>query len=375
MTRRTVLGALAAGAGLAGCSLWSGPSKPKPAELPTISGRSALRTAWSARIGRAGTGFRPVAVGEGVWAASTDGELGRFDAATGQRRWLVNVDKPLVAGVGCDGDLAVVATRDGNLQAFGPDGARKWVASVGSEIVTVPAVAFGLVVVRASDNRISAYDTDTGRRRWSFQRQNPSLVLRQTSAPVLAAGAAYVGLPGGRVVALSLQNGAVRWEGAVSLPKGSNEIERISDVAGTPGVEGRDVCAVTFQGRVACFDAGTGRAQWARDLSSSRGLDMDGRLLVAVDDLDQVQAFSRTGASVWRSEAFKLRGLSAPALALGVVLVGDAGGLVHALSRDDGAAVGRVSTDGTPVLSGPVAGTRGAFVQTEGGSLFALEAE
>ena len=64
---------------------------------------------------------------------------------------------------------------------------------------------------------------DSGRRRWTFDRQPPALVLRQTATIAMDASTAYVGLPGGRLVALSLQNGALKWETAVGLPRGSNE--------------------------------------------------------------------------------------------------------------------------------------------------------
>ncbi len=353
---------------LAGC----GASKPKPAELPKLTGSAAAKVAWSTRVGKAGVGFRPAYAADSVWAASANGEIVRIEAASGKRLWTVSAGKPLVAGVGSDGQLAVVATRDGNLVAFDAEGRQKWAAPVGSEVVTVPAVGDGVVVVRASDNRVSAFDADTGRRRWTFTRQNPTLVLRQTGQAVIAGGAAYVGLPGGRLAALSLTNGALRWEIAVSQPKGSNEIERISDVVGTPVLNGRDVCAASFQGRVACAEAGSGRALWARDLSSSRGLDADSRSVVAVGVTDQVQAYSRAGASLWRNDDYKLRGLSAPLLRGSRVLIGDEAGLVHLLSLDDGSAQGRLSTDGSEVLSGPVDAGPVAVVQTAGGGVYAV---
>ena len=353
---------------LGGC----GSSKPKPAELPRLTGNTPGKVVWSTRIGKAGVGFRPVYAADSVWVASANGEIVRIEAASGKRLWSVSAGKPLVAGVGSDGQLAVVASRDGNLIAFDADGKQKWATPVGSEVVTVPAVGEGVVIVRASDNRVSAFDADTGRRRWTFTRQNPTLVLRQTGQPVIAGGAAYFGPPGGRLAALRLTNGALRWEIAVSQPKGSNEIERISDVVGTPVLNGRDVCAASFQGRVACADAGSGRALWARDLSSSRGLDTDSRSVVAVDVTDQVQAYSRAGASLWRNDDYKLRGLSMPLVRGSRVLVGDDAGLVHLLSLDDGSTQGRLSTDGSEVLSGPVDAGPVAVVQTARGGVYAI---
>ena len=354
---------------------WSGPDKPKPSELPAVTGTTPLKVLWSNRVGAGGIGFQPVFAAGSVWVASRDGTVARIDAENGKTLWQVEIGKPLVAGVGCDGDVVVVAARDGTLIALDADGKPKWTVPLSNEVVTVPAVAFGVVIVRASDNRVSAYDTDTGKRRWTFQRQIPSLVLRQTGVVAMAAGTTYVGLPGGRLAALSLQNGAVRWEAAVSQPKGSNEIERISDVVGAPQVNGRDVCAVSFQGRIGCFDAPSGRATWARDLSSSRGLDMDARMVVTVDERDQVHAFSTTGASLWRNEQYRLHRLSAPLLLSAMVVLGDGKGLVHGLARDDGAAVGRVETDGSAVITAPVLAGRIAVVQTSKGGVFGIGAQ
>jgi len=296
----------------------------------------------------------------------------RVDAATGGVAWRVKLDKRLSAGVGSDGDTVAVAARDGTLLALDGEGKQKWTAALGGEAVTVPAVGLGLVIVRSSDNRVSAFETDTGKRRWTFQRQNPPLVLRQTASVAITPGTVFVGLPGGRLVALSLENGAVRWEGSVSQPRGATEIERIADVVGTPLVSGRELCASSFQGKIACFDLPSGRAMWSRDVSTPSGIEVDARLVSAADDRDHVHAFSRTGASVWKQDKLAQRGLSAP-LSLGPVLVlGDIRGLVHLLSRDDGAIVGRFATDGTAIECAPVASGRAAVVLTSGGALLSI---
>ena len=40
----------------------------------------------------------------------------------------------------------------------------------------------------------------------------------------------------------------------MALPRGATELERVADVMGNPVVDERQVCAVAYQGRVACFD-------------------------------------------------------------------------------------------------------------------------
>lgn len=367
--------ALAAALALSGCGSfwpWSGPSKPPMPQPPQVTAPVAARVAWTTRLGSAGVGFMPVFAGGSIYAASAPGGVARIDPASGRVLWQVELGRRLSAGAGSDGDTVVVAAADGTLIALDSGGAQRWTAELGGEAVTVPAVALGLVLLRTSDNRIQAFETATGKRRWSFRRQNPPLVLRQTGSIAIAPATAYVGLPGGRLVALGLENGAQRWEASVSQPRGATEIERIADVVGSPLVSGRDVCAASFQGKLACFEASSGRAQWSRDVSSSRGFDLDARLVAIVDERDQVHAFSRTGSSVWRQDKLSGRVLSAP-LSLGPVLVaGDSRGLVHLIARDDGAIAGRFDTDGSAIVSPPVAAGRLAIVQTSAGAIVAI---
>jgi outer membrane protein assembly factor BamB len=110
-------------------------------------------------------------------------------------------------------------------------------------VVSAPAVADGTVLVRTSDNRVVAYDTDGGKRRWQYQRQNPPLVLRNSGGIAMVPGLAFVGMPGGRMVALALGSGAPRWDVPLAQPRGTTELERIADVVGSPLVIGRELCA------------------------------------------------------------------------------------------------------------------------------------
>lgn len=362
---------LALAALLGGCGFWSSKKAPLP-ELPAVTGESALGMAWTRQIGPGGVGFQPLVVGDSLLVASRDGVVARLDAATGNPVWRVELDTPLIAGVGSDGNTTVVAAQDGSLIALDRDGAQRWRSAVGAEIVTVPAVGVGLVVARGSDNRVSAWDLDTGKRRWSFDRQPPALVLRQTASVAMDPGSAYVGLPGGRLVALSLQNGALRWEAAIGLPRGSNEIERIADVVGSPLISGREVCAAAWQGRIACLDTSSGRAAWGRELAAAAGIDLDSSQLVAVDSEGALHAFSRTGASFWKQEALKRRQPSAPLLTQNSLLIGDSLGLVHRVSRDDGSLQARVATDGSRIVGAPVRWRNLVFVHTEAGALHAL---
>jgi outer membrane protein assembly factor BamB len=91
------------------------------------------------------------------------------------------------------------------------------------------------------------------------------------------------------------------------------------------------------------------------------------------DDTGGVLAVERAGgATLWKQDRLFLRRLTAP-LALGdVVAVGDVEGYVHFLSRETGAFVGRISTDGSPIRTSLLRLEQGFLVQTQEGNLYAL---
>jgi outer membrane protein assembly factor BamB len=317
----------------------------------------------------------PVAAGGVVLAAAPNGTVVCVDARSGALRWQVNVGRSLVQGIGSDAQTHVVVTRDAQLVSLDAQGKSQWSSALGAAAASVPVVGLDTAVVRTIDGRIQAFDTSNGKRRWQVSRQPPALVLQQTNAMAISPALVYSGLPGGRLVALSLTSGAVRWEAAVSQPRGANEIERISDVTGSPLLSGNQVCAASYQGRVACFDADTGRALWAQPVSSAWGLEIDPRFVTVVTDNDRVIGYSREGEQRWSNDKLRLRSLTG-ALSLGRwLLVGDGAGLVHVLERDTGEIVGRGATDGSAILATPIAAPEGlAIVQTRGGSLVALSA-
>lgn len=387
MRRPLLLGLLAAGSLLtAGCSTVSdavsslnpfASSGPKMADLTPIQATVSARARWSTSVGKAADyAFVPAVVGSSVYVAGNDGTIARLD--DGATVWRIKAGQALSAGVGSDGRMVVVGTPKGEVLAFSAaDGKPLWQARVSSEVLAAPAVGDDGVAVKSGDNRIFLFDGADGRRKWMYQRSTPTLSLRSVAGPVFADRYVFAGFPGGKLVALDLKNGAPVWEGTVALPKGATELDRVADVVSLPVIDGRQVCAVAFQGRVACFDLGQGgQLIWARDFSSAAGLALDGRYLFLTDDKGAVHALDRaTGATLWKQDKLFNRRVTGPAVRRGLVAVADAQGIVHLLSREDGSFAARVNTDGTRVPA-PVQVAGSAFlVQTSGGTVTAIETE
>lgn len=371
---RAVAVALVIGA-LGGCSLFGG-NKPRyvPAPLTTFTPNLTVNAVWSVSAGnKSGVGFVPVAVGNSVYAATENGTVGKYDLTTGATQWRSSAKQTLSAGVGSDGKITAVATPRGEVIAFDDNGQIKWTAQATSEVTVPPLVAEGLVVVRSGDYRVQAFDAETGRRRWSVQRPGPALALRAPGEMLLSNGFVFSGLPGGKVIAISTANGAMRWEGTVSNPTGTSELERVSDVVGAPVISGRLLCAVTYQGRISCFDVSSGNTTWSREFSSVNGMSADVRFAYSANDKSVVYGFALDGgANVWKQDALQHRSLTAPVSLGRAIALGDYQGYVHFLGREDGRLLARIATDGSAIVSRPLATTRGLIVQTSKGNLALL---
>jgi outer membrane protein assembly factor BamB len=314
-------------------------------------------------------------VGNSVYAAAADGSLARFDGE--KQAWRIPAGQPISGGVGADGKLVAVGTAKGEVLAFdAATGKAAWKAQVSSEVLAPPVVADGLVVVRSGDSRISALDAADGKLRWVYQRSVPALLLRSNARVLMAGDTTIAGFPGGKLVAIANNNGASVWEATVALPKGSTELERVTDITSSPVLEGNAVCAVAFQGRIACFDVKNGTGLWSREMSSIAGLDMDSKQVYVTDDKGFVQALDRdTGATVWSLNKLATRSPTRPLALDGLVAVADVQGMVHLLSSDGGVFFGRAKTDGSAIRADPVRYANGILVQTSDGGLFAMAAK
>lgn len=357
---------------LGGCSYfsWFKSADEKPMPLAEIRATVTPRVAWSASVGRAGEfKFFPRLEAGRVFTAAADGTVTVLDAESGRQAARFDAGRKLSSGAGGQGETIIVGTIKGEVAAYDLAGKSLWVANVGGEVLAPVVVAGNAAVVRTADGRIFALGLADGKRRWVYQRPTPALLLRAETAVLATPTNVVAGYPGGKLIALDLDDGKLTWEVTVSLPRGSTELERVADVSGLPVIDGGRICAGAFQGKVACFDIAGGNTLWTRDLSTATGLALDDKSAYVTDDQDNVHALDRdTGASRWKQDKLLRRRVTAPVVVDGKVVVGDSLGYLHVLSKDDGAFLGRVSVDGGAVNALVPTGSA-LLVQTAGGTV------
>jgi outer membrane protein assembly factor BamB len=193
---------------------------------------------------------------------------------------------------------------------------------------------------------------------------------------VVAGKEVVIAQPGGKLLSLTLATGAPRWETAVGEPRGTTELERITDIGGAPVLFESDVCAASYQGRIGCFDIATGAPRWTKEMSSQVGVAVDQRFVFGVDEKGAVMAIAREGgASVWKNDKLGFRRVSTPVSYGRAIAVGDYEGYIHFLSREDGAFLARAATDGSAITSPPVVAGTNLIFQTQSGTVTAIAVE
>jgi outer membrane assembly lipoprotein YfgL len=360
-----------AAAVLAGCA---GAEKAKPTALEPNTALLGVRQAWVNKLGPVGFALDMRVVGNQLVAADSTGVVVAIDAVTGGDIWRTTLNTPLSAGVGSDGRYASVVTRENELVVL-EGGKELWRQRLSAVTLTSPLVAGARVFTLSGDRTVAAFDAASGRKLWQQQRTGDPLVLGQSGAVYAVGDILAVGL-GGRLVGFNSLNGNVRWDISVANSRGTNEIERLVDLVAGVSRVGDSSCLRAFQSAVACVNTTRASVDWSKPANGSTGLHGDASLVVGTESDSRIIAWRRTdGERLWVSERFRFRGLTTPMLLGRSVVVGDDTGLVHFLSRDDGAPLNRLPTDGSAIVGAPVLSGQTLIVATRRGGVFGFRPE
>ena len=188
-------------------------------------------------ISRNDAELSPAILGDNVYAASFNGRIMKVSLETGKRIWATKVKKQkfqkeqMTGGVSAGGGLVLAGTSEGRLIALKQeDGSVAWETKLSSSILSSPVIDNNLIIARTINERvygISAYD---GEIKWTISRTRPSLTQRGESKPLLVQGVAFVGFSDGTLAALDAESGRALWDFPISFPRGTNELEGLSDV-------------------------------------------------------------------------------------------------------------------------------------------------
>ena len=365
---------------LAACS---GTKKKADPDIPTklVSFSSSLRVekVWTAKVDdKKGAALRlglGLAVdGERVYAAGHKGDVVALDLKNGHQIWRARTKLALAGGAGVSGSLLAIGTSRGEVIALNTaNGANLWKVRLNGEVLAAPAVSDRMVVVRTVDGKLHALSPKDGHELWNQDQQVPRLSLRGTAKPILSGDLVLCGFDNGKVIAVNAGDGSLLWEQTVSPPHGRTELERLVDIDSVVDVNGQDVYAVSFQGRVAMLALDTGQVWWSHEASSYQGLSMDDDELYMSSADGVITAMRRrTGAELWKQNALLNRRLSAVTPGEDFIVAADYQGYVHWLDKSSGALAARVRSGKVRVSNAPVVVGNMTLVINDAGGITAF---
>jgi hypothetical protein len=258
--------------------------------------------------------------------------------ADGTVAWKVELRSEFPAAA--DGDRVYVAAGEAIHALKATDGTEEWLAPSGS--VTAPLVAHAGWVIAATEKALTAYRAADGTKVWSR-----AIGLQRESATIEADNL-YVPLEDGRLIALSLQDGADKWVRHLTGP--------LSEVLALPD----RVYVRSADKHLYCYRASDGERDW-RFLSGAvvRGRPAADDKRIYVTSMDNtVRAYRRSNGELLWHPAVPFRPTAGPEVIDSVVIVSGSAPELRAFDASTGKPVGQITLE-EPLAMPPAFGRSG----------------
>ena len=239
-----------------------------------------LAPAWEADIGEGSldTGqllARPVVADGRVFAMDAFGSISAFDTETGELIWrqtyddLELDDSVFGGGLALEGDRLVAAFTSGDVISLSTvNGTEIWRQSLTLPLRSAPTISDGVVLVLTADNQVYALDHETGQPSWRHAGFFEASAVLGGPSPAVDGGIAIVPYSSAEVFALRLDNGRPLWSDTLERPRRTQALAQISDIDGTPVIDGDRVYVGGRGGQVAAIDMRHGVRAWDTDLTA-----------------------------------------------------------------------------------------------------------
>ncbi|MDO6564873.1 outer membrane protein assembly factor BamB [Amphritea sp. 1_MG-2023] len=364
---------------ISACGWWGGEVEIEPAELVDFEAEKEVDVLWSQSVGAGlGEAFNKLSLainGDAIYALDVEGAIVAFDRHNGSALWQVELDTPLVGGVGVGPNHVAVATESGEIVMLSADdGTEMWRQQMSSETLSPVQMNTDMAVAQLQNGKLVAMDISSGDHLWTYDSQIPRLTLRGTSAPIVAANVTIAGFANGKLVAVRNDSGAALWERQVTVPEGKTELERLIDIDSRPLYIDGVVYIVSYQGKLVAVSASDAQILWTQDASSYQSLAAGFGNIYVSQANGFIEAFDqRSSASVWRQAALENRQSTSTAVLGTTVVVGDFEGYLHFMSQIDGHFVARYKVDSDGLRGDMAVMDDVLYVLGNGGRLAALQ--
>ena len=260
-----------------------------PAELTEYQPEVKLEIVWDESDG-VGTDELDVnlvpAVADGrIIIADREGLIQARSLLDGELFWEVETDLPISSGPVIDNDLLFIGTSKADVLALNTaTGEAVWKQGVSSEVLALPVIANDTVIIRCADGKDIALNRIDGKKIWMVEHNMPALTIRGEGAPVVVDDNVIIGYANGKLIALSLFDGAFIWETSIAIPRGRSEVERLTDINGTPVFKDDIIFVGSYKSGINAVTPVDGDVLWVNEsIAANQGLTVDDSYLYLND--------------------------------------------------------------------------------------------
>ena len=347
-----------------------------PSPLNDLKSKINLEVVWQESVGEHnGKNFNIYHLEDFLYVASSDGVIKKLDSTTGDQIWKKELGINLSSGVVGGDENIYVSSIDGFLWCMDLKGNLIWKTLLNGEIDSLPIIYDSKVVVKLNNYKIVQLNTKDGSVIWKYQAAIPPLTYRSEGKIVHSDKVVYLGLPGGKMIAIDSPTGGLVWESNISRARGSTDIERANDITSHPVINGPVIYGITTNGDISALDRRNGKTIWTKPISSFYGMVFDGFNLFITHDTGSIYSVNKDDGEIeWRQPNLKYRRIKTGTIINDYIVYGDYEGFVHFLSIDDGSILGRIKLDDTQILNNIIKiDDLKLALMTEGGEIISLK--
>ncbi|SFS07322.1 PQQ-like beta-propeller repeat protein [Yoonia litorea] len=283
-----------------------------------------------------------------------------------------------------DGTL-YVTTGFGEITALdAASGQTRWVQDLDAPAMSPATVRGNLVYLVARDSTAWALESSNGRIAWQ-QAGAPSVAnFGGGAAPATQGEYVVFPFPSGEVQATYPLGGIPRWSAFVAGERLGSAAGLITDIAGDPVISGNRVYIGNFGGRTVAIDLQSGERLWTAGEGAISPVWPVGNAVYLINDINElVRLDARTGAPIWRTALPRFEdpedtrrqnrvfGHYGPVLAGGRLIVTSSDGVIRSFDPASGALVAQTALPGG-AATGAVVANQTLYVVSKDGQLHAF---
>ena len=295
-----------------------------------------------------------------------------------------NADEGSGGGLAVAGGAVFASSGFGTLTALeAATGDVRWVQNLESAVSGAPTVHDSVVYLVTRNSVGWAIDAENGRILWQAIGATSENGISGGSAPVVAGSQVVFPLSSGQLVAATIGSGAQTWVASVTSETHRRAFSRFSDLTAAPVVSNGVVYAGNHSGRASAFDAGTGESVWNVDAGGLSPVWVAGGSVFLVSEENRLMRLdAATGGAIWaqelpyftRERIARRKAIFAhygPVLAGGHLLLASSDGLLRRFDPVSGDLAGTMALPAGAARNPVIAGET-LYVVTEDGQLHAF---